>query len=68
MLLNYDAEQDIWTCPLLWMSDATFKRYIDVWLESAHSPTREDLLHAVSRCRRVGYWIRGADPEVHWLA
>lgn len=43
MLLSYNPEHDIWHAPTLWMTDATFRRYVAPWLEGIASPTQEQL-------------------------
>jgi hypothetical protein len=65
-LLTYNAQYDVWHAPTLWMSDETFRRYVAPWLEGIAEPTQEQLYYAVGRCRRVDYWMRCGDPEVHF--
>jgi hypothetical protein len=68
LMLSYDAEYAIWRCEGLWMSDATFKRYVEAWLESRgiKNPTMEQLRAAAQHCSHVEYWQGCIDEAVHF--
>jgi hypothetical protein len=52
----------------VWMLDATFQRYVSVWLEARGitSPTREQRDEALQACRKLRFWRGCRDKDVHF--
>jgi hypothetical protein len=49
------------------MSDATFQRHVEAYLEQQGitEPTLEQKVEARQHCRRVSFWDGCNDPDVH---
>jgi hypothetical protein len=54
----------------IWISDATFQRYVTAWLEGHRvvQPTQQQMEIAIQYCARLAYWQdceRNYDQNVH---
>jgi hypothetical protein len=51
----------------VWMLDATFQRYVSVWLEGCGitNPTNEQHRGAFQACRKLSFWRECKDKDVH---
>jgi hypothetical protein len=51
----------------VWMLDATFQRYVSVWLEARGitNPTNEQHREAFEACRKLSFWRGCKDKDVH---
>jgi hypothetical protein len=69
-LLNYPQwrwEGEDTDGTFVWMLDATFQRYVSVWLEGRGitNPTNEQHREAFQACRKLSFWRRCKDKDVH---
>jgi hypothetical protein len=69
-LLNYPQwrwEGEDTDGTFVWMLDATFQRYVSVWLEARGitEPTGEQRDEALQTCRKLSFWRACRDKDVH---
>ena len=54
----------------IWMTDATFQRYVNTWLEARAiaDPTPDQRNEAYDHCCRLSYWQNCKDSDVHFVS